>query len=490
MKNRFTRHLLWPCLLLSWLAYSQDTLSPAVKRFVKYADPVIALEHVQVIDGTGAVPLADQTVLVSGGRIAQLGPSASLQPPPSAKRLDLRGYTVFPGIVGMHEHLFSPAAPPDGAFAEVSSPSHTTLFAEHLNSFPRLYLAAGVTTIRTVGSLQTYAELNLAHAIDAGQVAGPKLYVGSPFLEGFGGNWMQMHRLNGPEDARALVNYWADQGVAVFKTYTHITRAEMKAAIDAAHARGLKVTAHLCSVTVREAADMGIDNLEHGIIATDFIEDKKPDVCPDMFRPPSKRPSHPVDPAAQTRMLIQYLVDHHVALTSTLPVGESFASGRPPVNERVLAAMSPQLRAQYLAYRERVSSGQAGFMTAEGFKRELGTDLAFVRAGGFLMAGSDPTGPGLLGGYADQREIELLVEGGFTPVEAIKVATYNGAFFLGRSESTGSIAAGKNADLVVVKGDPTRDINTVENVEVVFKDGVAYDPAKLEESVRGMVGIE
>jgi hypothetical protein len=123
-------------------------------------------------------------------------------------------------------------------------------------------------------------------------------------------------------------------------------------------------------------------------------------------------------------------------------------------------------------------------------KKEMAFELAFVRAGGLLMAGPDPTGNGgVLPGFGDQRELQLLVEAGFTPVEAIRIATANGARYLGRLDRIGTIEAGKQADLVVLKGDPTRRIADVENVEIVFKDGVGFDPVKLNASVRGMVGI-
>jgi imidazolonepropionase-like amidohydrolase len=122
-------------------------------------------------------------------------------------------------------------------------------------------------------------------------------------------------------------------------------------------------------------------------------------------------------------------------------------------------------------------------------RRDMDLERAFVAAGGLLMAGSDPVGVGgLVPGFADQREIELLVEAGFTPVQAIRIATLNGATYLGRQDRIGSIAVGKNADLVVIKGDPSTRIADVENVEIVFKDGVGYDTAKLLESVRGRYG--
>ena len=116
-------------------------------------------------------------------------------------------------------------------------------------------------------------------------------------------------------------------------------------------------------------------------------------------------------------------------------------------------------------------------------------ELAFFKAGGLLIAGCDPTGNGgVIPGFSDHREIELLVEAGFTPTEAIKVSTLNGAIYLGRDKTIGSIEVGKNADLFIVNGDPSKDISDIEHVEVVFKDGVPFDSAKLIESVKGRYG--
>ncbi len=116
-------------------------------------------------------------------------------------------------------------------------------------------------------------------------------------------------------------------------------------------------------------------------------------------------------------------------------------------------------------------------------------ERVFAQAGGLLLAGLDPTGiGGVIAGFGDQREVELLVEAGFTPVEAIHIATANGAQYLGDSDRIGTVAAGKQADLVVIKGNPVKNIADIENVEIVFKDGIGYDSARLIESAREAVG--
>src|SRR5580692_6958222 len=250
-----------------------QTLSPGVQAFVKVDAPVVALTHVRVIDGTGAAAREDQTVVLSKGKIELVTDASAANVPKDAQALDLHGYTVIPGLVGMHDHMFYPVGP--GSFGEMAY------------SFPRLYLAAGVTTIRTTGSLEPYTDLELKKAIDAGEMPGPKMHVTGPYLEGKGSWAIQMHQLTEPEDATKTVNFWMDQGVDNFKAYMFITRAELGAAIEAAHQRGAKVTGHLCSVNFREAADLGIDDLEHGFfVDTEFLPGKKPDECPEESEDP------------------------------------------------------------------------------------------------------------------------------------------------------------------------------------------------------------
>ena len=150
--------------------------------------------------------------------------------------------------------------------------------------------------------------------------------------------------------------------------------------------------------------------------------------------------------------------------------------------------MTPEAREAYLYARNaRATRPNAQFEQA--WRNDLGLERQFVAAGGLLLAGPDPTGNGgVVPGFGDQREVELLVEAGFTPVEAIRIATLNGATYLGLADRIGTVAAGKDADLVVVKGDPASHIADIEQVEITFRDGVGYDDAKLIASVRGRYG--
>jgi imidazolonepropionase-like amidohydrolase len=461
-------------LLLACTAFAQGRFQPGLKPFLASEAPVIALAHVRVIDGSGAPPREDQTVIVDHGKIAAVGPAASTPAPAGAQVLDLSGHTVIPGIVGMHEHLYYPAG------------GGVPMYPEMAYSFPRLYLASGVTTARTAGSVEPFTDLSIKKMIDAGSMPGPDLYITGPYLEGKGTFAPQMHELTGPEDAVKTVNYWADQGATSFKAYMYITRAELKAAVDTAHQRGIKVTGHLCSVGFREAAAIGIDNLEHGLLAdTEFHPGKQPDVCPPNTRGEVARLDLNTAPVKD---MIADLVKHNVAITSTLAVFEAFDGDRPPVEQRFLDAVSQEAAVNYLSARSRARGG-ADSPALAALRKELEFERAFVKAGGLLIAGADPTGNGgALAGFADQRNIELLVEGGFTPVEAIQIATANGAKFLGQLDRVGTVAAGKQADLLVINGNPATRIADIRNLKFVFKDGKPYDPARLLDSVRAQAG--
>jgi imidazolonepropionase-like amidohydrolase len=453
-------------------AVQAPALSKNVQQYVRTSAPLIALTNVRVIDGTGVPPRDNQTIVLKNGVIAEIGDSSRVTPPQGADVIDLAGRSVIPGLVMLHEHLYYPTGP--GVYGQLGE------------SFTRLYLAGGVTTMRTGGNMNGYMDLNLKRAIDSGQKPGPAIDATAPYVNG-PNQFQQMTQVQDAEQARRHVAYWADQGATSLKAYMQISRTALGAAIDEGHKRGLKVTGHLCSVTYSEAADLGIDNLEHSFLAaTDFVPDKKPDECPGQGR--GQQTITALDEnGAPFKALVQKLVDKRVSLTSTLTVFETFTPGRPlPPGLEVL---TPQLKQQFEETHARVAQNkESNYLTL--FPKAMALERAFARAGGLLVAGTDPTGSGgVIPGYSNQRQIELLVDSGFTPLEAIRVATLNGATYLGREQSVGSVTAGKQADLVVVRGDPSTRIGDVRNVEIVFRHGIGYDPGKLIASVAGRVGL-
>ena len=469
-------------LLLTLSAGAQQRNSP-LAPYIQESGPVLVLDHVRLIDGTGSAAQQDMRIDIANGKIIAVAPAvAHAVYPPNVKVLDLTGKTLIPGLVGMHEHLFYPLPQrPAGGLA---------LYGEMADSAPRLYLAGGVTTARTGGSLEPYTDLELKRSIDAGQTPGPKLDVTGPYLEGPGTFAIQMHQLEDPADAGRTVDYWIAEGVTSFKAYNFLTADELKTAIEHAHAHGLKVTGHLCSIGFTQAADLGIDNLEHGLLVdTEFFPGKMPDQCPPQRETQAYMDKTLDIEGPQVRALIRDLVAHHVAITSTLAIFETFGPNRPPMDreEAALQTLSPQAAREFLTTRARLAQRPSGDTL---LKKEMLFEREFAAAGGLLMAGCDPTGyGGVVPGFGDQRNIELLVEAGFSPVEAIRIATLNGATFMGKEAGIGSIAVGKSADLVVLAGNPVEKIEDIENVDLVFKDGIGYNPAKLIESATGIVGV-
>ncbi len=472
----------WASVHLSRAYYSRQAQQPSSAFIVERA-PFIALTHARLIDGTGSAAKSDQTLLLKNGTILDVGPSSAVAVPPGVRVLDLTGKTVFPGLVMLHEHLFT----------VVVNPPKELLAVEQPVSFPLMYLAGGVTTLRTTGSIDASADLAIKRAIDSGQRAGPEMFLTAPYLEASPLLVPQMHALANPDEVRRAVDDGANQGLTSFKAYTHLTPEELKAGIEEAHSRGLKMTGHLCSVGFTEAIDLGIDGLEHGLVVdTEFFPGKQPGVCPaDNGAVVRDFDGRLEVGSPEVQRLIRHLVERHVPVTSTLAVFADLTDDAEPVSsmeDRELRALSFKSALVYRLLRRMVLPK---LVLHHLLPKEMQFERDFVAAGGLLVAGSDPTGDsGVLAGYADQRQIELLVKAGFTPEEAIHIATANGAEALGESARIGTIAKGKQADLVVVAGDPTQHISDVRNVELVFRKGLGYDSRKMFAAVKGLVGVE
>lgn len=458
-------------------AQTAAALGPAVREYVTVDAPIVALTHVRLIDGTGAAPRADQTIVIERGRIGWVGPSAGARIPEGARVIDLTGHTVIPGIVGLHNHTFYYTNAPRAVQSNYSA--------------PRLYLGQGVTTIRTTGSASPYAEINLKANIERGEVPGPRMLVTGPYLISPGPDMrldqLGMHELSGPAQARRVVDYWAEEGASWLKVYNQLTRETAAAIVDAAHRRGLKVTGHICSIGFKEAAELGFDGIEHGLINdSEFDPNKKPDLCPGSGTAVLANLDVAADP--RVRATISTMTARKVAMTSTLAVYECAVPGRPAPDPRVMDLLSPDAWAEEAARRSQVAAQAPGSQWPAVFKKAMAFERAFVAAGGLLAAGVDPAWSAPAG-IGDQRNYELFVEAGFSPAEAIQIMTLNGARVLGLDAEIGSIETGKAADLAVIEGDPAARPVEIRNMRLVFRDGIGYDSAKLFAAVKGQVGV-
>ena len=465
-----------------WGALAAQAQQLPLSTYVRESGPDIAIKNVMLIDGNADAKLNNQTILIHGDRIAAVGPASDITVPANAHVVDGVGRTLLPGLVGMHEHLFTPAAFPSSLYVTLPV------------SFPTLYLASGVTTARTTGSMDPYLDLNAKDFIDSGRLPGPKLDLTGPYLEGKPFLLPQMHSLANANEARQFVNYWHTVGFTSMKAYLGLTPDELRAAIDQTHRLGMKITGHLCSVSFTEAAEMGIDNLEHGPFGapdSELSSKRNGNVCRRQeLQAIDKDLSEnvdPVGPAAQK--VIAALLTHHVALTSTLAVFE------PSSRQGYLQEYSEQMRMLMTpaSYAGVMESAATQLARAEQrtilLQKEMKFERAFVQAGGVLLAGCDPTGDGhTLAGLGDQREFELLVEAGFTVPEAVHIYTLNGATFLGKDHEIGSIVVGKKADLLLLRGDLSKQPEVIRRPELVFKDGVGFDSQKLYDSAGGSVG--
>lgn len=467
-------HRLLPALALAIeIAHAQrPAVTPGQRPFVVVDAPVVALTNVRVIDGTGTPARENQIVLLQDGRIFGIAPMGRLTPPAGATVLDLSGHTVTPGFVGLHEHTY---------FRQTTRTTQMTV------SGPLAYLANGVTTIRTAGSMFPYQELNMKRAVDRGELPGPRMHITGPYLNGAAGPESMNRGLESPAEARRVVAYWAEEGATWLKLQGNLTRAIASAIIDEAHRHGMKVTGHLCSITFGEAAALGIDALEHGFITNSaYVPGKRPDVCP----ADNMRIQAGIDERSpEVQASIRELVQRKVALTSTLAVYETFTPQRFKLNPRAMELLAPDTRKEVEDTYAALGTGGGLTVPERLLRRMMNWERDFVAAGGLLGAGVDPWGTGMLPGFGDLRNYEMLVEAGFTGEQAVGIMSLNGARILGEETQRGSIALGTTADLVVIRGNPLTTPTDIYQVVTVFRDGIGYDSAKMLAAARGLVGI-
>ena len=446
------------------LQASRTKLSDYTKSFVSIDTSKIALLDAKVYNGKGNPVKASQSILIENGTIIRIGNTDKIQIEDDFYRIDLEGKTVIPGIVGMHNHMRVPSS-------------------AMLSTSPKLYLAAGVTTIETCGTGNPYEELAIAKSIVGGEQPGPEIINSGPYFTGSEGK-TNFVRFTNEKAIRDTIQYWANKGVKWLKVYRNTRPSDLKVIVDEAHKNNLKVTGHLCATTYSEAAEIGIDAIEHGFLHNyDHATDRETGICSGNT---DFRTSLAID-SKEVKRVQQKLIENGVALGSTLAIFEAQANVE--ADTRDLEVMAPLHREAYGQRRLcKQEQGEDWYFKKVWLTKEIAYELQFFRRGGLLVAGLDP-GLHNMPGFGDQKNYELFIEAGFKPEEAIQVMTSNGAKLLERTD-IGTIEKGKIANLVILDGDLENNPEIIRKVETVFKEGVGYDPHKLIKSVQGNVGSE
>ena len=417
--------------------------------------------NVSLIDGTGTPPLKNMAVLFEDGRFTQILETEKVSIPNGTKIIDGKGKTMIPGIVGVHNHLHIPGNPFIGEIAT------------------KLYLASGVTTIQTCGAASPNKELELAENIRNGQEIGPDIIPSGPYITGDKGNPNMIIPEN-ESQLRDTIDFWAGKGAKWFKVYRNTKTEDLKIIIDQAHKNGAKVTGHLCSITFKDATELGIDAIEHGFNSlSDFRSGKKYNECGgdrDYIDSLSLEDN-------DLDQLLNLMVKNKVVLTSTLSIYEASISSRYSASIRGLDIMSDDFKNEHNIGKHRINIKNPDRQRENRLKRIMDFEYRFFRKGGILSAGVD-AGRYVLPGFGDQRNYQLFIEAGFTPSEAVMIMTRNGALKL-EIDEIGSIEVGKKANFLLLDGDLENDPQIIEKVLAVYKDGKFYDPEAILKGIKG-----
>ena len=441
-------------LLFLFLLSSLPGYTQSKSKFVIYDQPEIVLQNARVVDVVKGIVLEGYSLLISNGKIIGIDKTGKLSAPKNARVIDLTGKTILPGLVMLHEHMMYN----NGA----------GVWQFHPVSFPKLYLAAGVTTLRTAGAENPMYDLNLKRQIDSGFLVGPGMFVTGPMFNDVSAGFLGDFIVSNYEEGRKATAFWAEKGCTSFKVYSDISTEALRGVIDEAHARGLMVTGHLGKMSCMEAANLGIDNIEHSFGSCSYDVKLRWDTAWNIT--PQQK---------EVKELIKHLIAKNIALTIT-PISDSDYR-----NPAMLEYLSTDERKRVEGYLKKPPF----FMRKEENDKQLRPlEKLFIKSGGRVVLGADASDCGLLPGFQNQNSMVTMVKAGWTPLEVIKMASIDGAKFLKIENTLGSIDLGKIADLLIVSGKPDQNIDDIKNVELVFRNGIGYDSKALRESVKGLVG--
>lgn len=424
----------------------------------------ILIKNINLIDGTGGAIQNNISILIQNGIFKKIDAYSNFQNLQNIQIIDGKDKTIIPGLVGVHNHLHIPGIPFLGETAT------------------KLYLAAGVTTIQTCGAASPYKELALAEKIETGEAIGPTIIPSGPYITGEGGNQNMIIPKN-ENQLRDTIKFWANKGVKWFKVYRNIEPEFLEIVIDEAHINNTKVTGHLCSITFKEASEMGIDAIEHGLNSvSDFRTNKKVGECSG-----SREYIDSLDlESIEVDKLMNKLIENKTVLTSTLSIYEASIPSRSFLDDKSAQIMSETFRENFKDLNTPLETNENSKTREKRLKRIMDFEYKFFKKGGILSAGVD-AGRHVLPGFGDQRNFLLLREAGFTTPEAIKIMTKNGATKLGKTD-IGTIKIGKRADFLILDGDLINEKNTITKVEAIYKNGISYSPEQLLQDLKGKFG--
>lgn len=429
------------------------------------APTTVAIVNATLVDVRSGRETPDTVIVIRGDKIDQVAPSAEVSVPAQAMVVDASRKWVIPGLMDMHAHAGnSPEVPVN------------------------LYLAQGVTTIRSPGGNISLLRL-LRAQIESGKILGPRVFFSGPLLDGNPPVWPEQSIIvDSPERAQSTVNFLADQGVDFIKVYNNITEPVLERIIETAKQRGLIVAGHIPrSMTMTRAVELGMKSLEHirvtGREMLPIEEANQIDFLPLGQREPLLWEKFDLS-SPKFAELIRHLVEHAVYLDPTLTIDESdFVLG--PAAQRS-SPNNSVLPPEWIQFEESNQSPlfdvppQLKETARDGFKKRQEFVRMCSRAGVRIIAGTDGPGLGtLVPGYGLHHELQLLVESGLSPLQALRAATLTAAEALGKDRELGSIEPGKLADMLVVNADPLVDIGNASKIDLIIKGGTQYRPADL-----------
>src|SRR5580704_10371237 len=411
----------------------------------------LALVGVTLIDGTGQPAVADAAVVIKNGRIVAVGPRAQVKIPQGATIVDEHGKTILPGLWDMHAHF------------------------EQVEWGP-IYLAAGATTVRDCGNEFEFITA-VRDAVASGHGLGPRLLLAG-IVDGTGPSAIGVERVDTPEQAKMWTDKYHDAGFQQMKIYSSVQLEEVKDVAEEAHRLGMTVTGHVpIGLNAYQTIEAGQDQINHIPYIVDIMV---PTLPADASRLDHANAAANLDlnsPAAQKA--IAFLVQHGTVVDPTLALFEFFSAStaKPAASiEPGVLKVAPELQA--ILADVGPPSPQAE-IREKVFAKELAVVGALHKAGVPIVAGTDQTVPG----HSLHREIELYVQAGFTPMEAIQAATIVPARVMGLDKEVGTVEAGKRADVIILDGNPLESIHNIRKVEFVITNGVMYNSAELWRSV-------